>query len=110
MSASVTHAPTVTVHAGCIVFKDKAVFHRSFPSAPPELALSDCVRRKPRLSPAHFSALPHVQVFNKAGRSVGRIRGLLVGGWVEGRWWQWQQQQQRKALIPALLGAGLGSH
>lgn len=55
----------------------RAVLHRSFPSVPPEHSIPGL---KPRLSSAHFSTLPHVQVLIKPVEGLGE----LVGCWVEG--------------------------
>lgn len=69
---------------GCIVCRDKAVFHRSFPFP----ILQGTVHglrpsKEPRLSSAHFSILPRVQVLIKPVEGLGelgRVVAVGVGG------------------------------
>lgn len=58
----------------------EAIFHRSFPSAPAEHTTPDCISLKPRLSSAHFSTVPHVQVLIKLVEEFREYEGCWVKG------------------------------
>lgn len=76
------------VTRGVFYFKDQAFPFHSYGAPSPDL-----VHRERRLSPAHFSTLPRVQVFNKASLKGREIFG---GRWAKG-------VAAEKALIPALF-------